>query len=100
MEVKLTEKEFDVIIEALDNLPNKGDAGKLIGKLFAASLCRDNEEAKQKMEIEMANQELKEEAEKKERKRVSFIIIGKLYMMKDKIVEPPVPFDIQMMTKN
>ena len=87
MEVKLTEQEFDVIIEALDNLPSKGDAGKLIGKLLAASLCRDNEEAKQKMEIEIANQELKEEAEKKERKKLVGIITGKLYMMKDNIVE-------------
>lgn len=100
MEVKLTEQEFDVIIEALDNLPNKGDAVKLITKLLATSLCKGNEEAKQKMEIDMANQELKDEAEKKERKRVSSIITGKLYMMKDKIVEPPVPFNIQEMTKN
>lgn len=87
MEVKLTEQEFDVIIEALDNLPSKGDAGKLIGKLLAASLCKGDEEAKQKMEIEIANQELKEEAEKKERKKLVGIITGKLYMMKDNIVE-------------
>ena len=87
MEVKLTEKEFEVIIEALDYLPSKGDAGKLIGKLLAASLCRDNEEAKQKMDIEMANQDLKDEAEKKELKKQSSIIAGKLYMMKDNIVE-------------
>jgi len=87
MDIKLTEKEFDTIIEALDNLPSKGDAGKLIGKLLAASLCRDNEEAKQKMDIEMANQELKEEAEKKDLKKLAGIITGKLYMMKDNIVE-------------
>ena len=87
MEMKLTEKEFDVIIEALENLPNKNDAGKVIGKLLAASLCWDNEEAKQKMEIEMANQELKEQAEKKELKKLSGVITGKLYMMKDNIVE-------------
>ena len=83
----MTEKEFEVIIEALDYLPSKGDAGKLIGKLLAASLCRDNEEAKQKMDIEMANQDLKDEAEKKELKKQSSIIAGKLYMMKDNIVE-------------
>ncbi|MBQ8521398.1 MAG: hypothetical protein IJ456_08510 [Bacteroides sp.] len=99
MEVKLTEQEFDVIIEALDNLPNKGDAGKLIAKMLATSLCKGDEEAKKKMEIDMANQELKEEAERKERKRVPSIIIGKLYMMKDNIVEPPVPFNIQEMTR-
>lgn len=85
--MKLTEKEFEVIIEALENLPNKGDVGRLMAKILTTSLCKDDEEAKQKLEVDMANQELKEEAEKKERKKLAGIITGKLYMMKDNIVE-------------
>lgn len=35
--MKLTEKEFDTIIEALEQLPNKSQDGKLASKLMARS---------------------------------------------------------------
>lgn len=98
--MKLTEKEFDVIIEALEQLPNKPQDGKLGAKLLARLLLKDNEEGMQKFEDGFAIQELKEKAERKACKKKCSVITGKLYMMKDKIVEPPVPFNIQEMTKN
>lgn len=87
MEVKLTEKEFDVIIEALENLPNKPQDGKLGVKLLANIMLRDSEEHMQKFNDELAVQELKEEAERKACKKKCGIITGKLYMMKEQIVE-------------
>ena len=87
MEVKLTEKEFDVIIEALEQLPNKPQDGKLGIKLLGNIMLRDSEEHMQKFNDELALQELKEEAERKECKKKCSIITGKLYMMKDNIVE-------------
>lgn len=87
MEVKLTEKEFDVIIEALEQLPNKAQDGKLGVKLLANIMLRDSEEHMQKFNDELAVQELKEEAERKDCKKKCGIITGKLYMMKDNIVE-------------
>ena len=87
MEVKLTEKEFDVIIEALENLPNKPQDGKLGAKLMAHLLLKDDEGGMQKFEDNFAIQEMKEEAERKECKKKCGIITGKLYMMKDNIVE-------------
>lgn len=87
MEVKLTEKEFDVIIEALEQLPNKPQGGKLGIKLLANIMLRDSEEHMQKFNDELAVQELKEEAERKDCKKKCSIITGKLYMMKDNIVE-------------
>lgn len=87
MEMKLTEKEFDVIIEALEQLPNKPQDGKLGVKLLANIMLRDSEEHMQKFNDELAVQELKEEAERKECKKKCGIITGKLYMMKDNIVE-------------
>lgn len=85
--MKLTENEFETLIEALENLPSKGDAGRLLSRLVAHSFCRDNEEDKQKLDTEIAKQELKEEEKKKELKKQTGIIVGKLYMMKDDIVE-------------
>lgn len=87
MNIKMTEKEFEVIIEALEQLPNKPQDGKLGVRLMAHLLLKDNEEGKQKFEDEFAIQELKEEAERKECKKKCSVITGKLYMMKDNIVE-------------
>lgn len=98
MEVKLTEKEFEVIIEALENLPNKNDAESIFSCLTASLLCRDDE-SERKIEEKMEEMNQRREAEKKELKKQSSIITGKLYMMKDNIVEPPVPFNIQEMTR-
>ena len=83
----MTEKEFDVIIEALEQLPNKPQDGKLRIKFLGHIMFRDSEEHMQKFNDELAVQELKEEVERKECKKKCGIITGKLYMMKDNIVE-------------
>lgn len=54
---------------------------------MAKFLLHGSEEHMQKFEDECAVQELKEEAERKECKKKCGIITGKLYMMKDNIVE-------------
>ena len=84
--MKLTEKEFDMLIEALEQLPNKSGDGKLATRLMAKMLLGDDKEAMEKAENEFAIQEMKEEAERKEKKKCG-IITGKLYMMKEQIVE-------------
>lgn len=86
MEMKLTEKEFEVIIEALENLPNKNDAGSIVSQLTASLLCRDDE-SKQKIEEKIEEMNQRRETEKKELKKQAGIISGKLYMMKEQIVE-------------
>ena len=85
--MKLTEKEFDMIIEALEKLPNQSQDGKLGLKLMARMMLKDDEEAWKKAEDEFTLQDMKEEAERKENKKKCGIILGKLYMMKDLIVE-------------
>lgn len=60
--MKLTEKEFDVIIEALEQLPNKPQDGKLAARLLSKIVFRDNEEAMQEVEDSFAIKELEEEA--------------------------------------
>ena len=85
--MKLTDKEFDTIIEALEQLPNKPQDGKLAAKLMARMLLKDDEEALRKAEEELAIQELKEEAERKALKKRIGILTGKLYLIKDELVE-------------
>ena len=85
--MKLTEKEFDMIIEALEQLPNKPQDGKLGVKILAKMMLGDDEEAMQKFEDDCTLQDMKEEAERKETKKKCGIISGKLYMMREPIVE-------------
>lgn len=87
--MKLTEKEFDTIIEALEQLPNKSLDGKLASRLMAKMFFRNDEESMRKAEEELAIQEQKEEAELKALKKRIGILTGKLYMIKDEIVEQP-----------
>lgn len=85
--MKLTEKEFDTIIEALEQLPNKSLDGKLASRLMAKMFFRNDKESMRKAEEELAIQEQKEEAELKALKKRIGILTGKLYMIKDEIVE-------------
>lgn len=85
--MRLTEKEFDTIIEALEQLPNKSQDGKLASILLAKMFFKDDKEAMRKAEEELAIQEQKEEAELKALKKRIGILTGKLYMIKDEIVE-------------
>ena len=87
--MKLTEKEFDTIIEALEQLPNNSQYGNLVSKLMTRLIFRNDEEAMRKAEEELAIQELKEEADRKALKKRIGILTGKLYMIKDEIVEQP-----------
>lgn len=85
--MKLTEKEFDTIIEALDHLPNKNVANGILAKLTAVMLTKHDEEGRAKIEAEIEEMDAKEAAEAKEAKKMCSIITGKLYMMKDELVE-------------
>ena len=85
--MKLTKKEFELLVEALENLPHKNMGGKILAKLTAAMLLKDNEEGRAKMEAEIAKMEAEEELQLKEYKMMCSIITGKLYMMKDQLVE-------------
>lgn len=85
--MKLTEKEFELIIEALEYLPHKNTDGKFLAKLTTVMLFKGNEEGRAKAEAEIAKREAEEELKLKEEKKMCSIVTGKLYMMKDQLVE-------------
>ena len=86
--MKLTEKEFETIIEALDKLPSTKTDGKLLSQLIVGTLCKGDEETYQKMQEDLKKKEAEEEEEEERKtKKLVVIIQGKLYMMQNDIVE-------------
>jgi hypothetical protein len=85
--MKLTEKEFDTIIEALEHLPSRNAAANILTRLAVKAFTQKDEHQREKAEAKLAELEDKEFAEAKESKKICGIIAGKLYMMKEKLVE-------------
>ena len=85
--MKLTEKEFDTIIEALEHLPSRNAAANILTRLAVKAYTREDEHQREEAEAKLAELEEKERAEAKESKKICGIIPGKLYMMKEKLVE-------------
>lgn len=85
--MKLTEKEFDTIIEALEKLPSERVDGKLFSRMMCSIVAQGDEAKAQEMLDSLAVKELEEEVQCKAIKKICSIIAGKLYMMKDEIVE-------------
>jgi hypothetical protein len=48
-EIGFTRLDFDLLNEALDNLPNKGSTGKMLTQLMVSALVKDES---QKLEME------------------------------------------------
>lgn len=85
--MKLSEKEFDLVIEALEQLPSRSSDGNLMRRLMIDITTRGNEEAHQEAMDQLSIQEMKEEADRRLKKKAVGILIGKLYSMKDDFVE-------------
>ena len=85
--MKLTEKEFETLIEALEQLPSKNMGSNLLMKLTVSAMFSSDEEARAKAEEELAKRQAEEELQQKEVKKACFVIAGKLSLMKDVIVE-------------
>lgn len=79
--LNLTSKDFDLMVAGLDELPNKGIVGDMMGAMLGSMLAKDDESREReikKRELEMkkkedANAFLKEEIK---------ILQGKLLMLK------------------
>lgn len=81
-ELQLTEQDFDLIIAGLNELPNKGFAGLMMGAMLKGIMTKDDPEAKAKYEMEQKAEQLKVEREKKELDENISVLKGKLIMLK------------------
>lgn len=81
-DLKLTEKDFQLLVDALDFLPEKGATGEIVGDLLM-SMVTDNEPGrKEKMEAKMTEIKRKRIAEAAELKEDAKILAGKLLLFK------------------
>lgn len=80
--LNLTEKDFDLLVEGLDSLPEKGMAGELMGDLLGAMLSKDDSEGKNKFQLEREKKQREKEIRQREMKEDIKILQGKLLMLK------------------
>ncbi len=78
----LTNKEVDVLIDALTAWESKDLAGDLMSSLFTSILTKDDPESKAKMEAKEEERRLKSERETRERKEQSMLLKAKLIQIK------------------
>ena len=86
-QLNLTEKDFDLIVEGLDTLPEKGIAGELMGGLFEAILTKDDPTIKDKWQIEREKRQREREVKNRMLKEDIKILQGKLLMLKRYLIE-------------
>ena len=80
--LNLTSDDFKMLIDGLDALSERGAAGEMMGELLMASLMKDDEEAKSKMEKEREERREKQKREKEQIHENVRILQGKLLMFK------------------
>lgn len=80
--VNLTEKDFDLMVEALDNLPNANAAGDLFGLLLTSLVTHDDPEAKIKIQAERERTKKEAEYQKKILTEEVRLLQGKLIAVK------------------
>lgn len=80
--LELTEQDFQLLVDGLDALPEKGLAGEMLGDLFIGMLAKDTPEAQDKIKLEREAKHKKLEASKQQMKEDVRILQGKLLMLK------------------
>lgn len=85
--LNLTERDFELIINGLEELPNKNQVGELLGDLMLGMVSKDDPEAhakiKREREERMRNAKKERDMEKEDIK----ILQGKLLMLKRYLIE-------------
>lgn len=79
--LNLTEDDFRMLNEALENLPNKNTAGELMGELLISALMKDGEEGKEKLVKEREARMKKAQKEKELIVENIRILQGKVLML-------------------
>lgn len=79
--LNLTEKDFQLLIDGLDELPNKGFGGEVLSALFMSAVAKDDE-SREKLMNEQKKKDLVRQKEKDLLKEEIRILQGKLLMLK------------------
>ena len=91
MEIKnleLTDRDFQLLIDGLDELPNRGQAGEMMVDLFAGIMSKDADQNQiSEYERKRNVERLKREREKESLKEDIKILQGKLLMFKRFLIQ-------------
>ena len=85
--LNLTERDFELIIDGLDQLPNKNAVGEMMGDLMLGLFAKDDPIAIQKMKDESQKRKDKQKREVDIMKEDIKILQGKLLMLKRYLIE-------------
>ena len=80
-EIQFTEQDFNLLVEGLEHLPEKGMAGNLMIDILGMALIKDDGE-REKMELKRETKRRKEEAAKEILQEDIRILQGKLLRLK------------------
>lgn len=82
----LTRKEIDTLIDALEAWEAKDMGEEIMMTVLGAMFCKDDPEAKAKMETEQNERREKVEMEGRERKETSLMLRAKLIQLKQNML--------------
>jgi hypothetical protein len=85
--LELTEKDFDLLVEGLDALPEKGAAGEMFGDLLFSVLSKDDPISNEKIKNERNLERAEKERKKIDMKDDIKILQGKLLMLKRYLIQ-------------
>lgn len=85
--LNLTEKDFDLLVDGLDSLPEKGMAGEFVGELFGSMMTKDDPDSRNKLQMEREKRQREREERNKTMKEDIKILQGKLLMLKRYLIQ-------------
>lgn len=85
--LNLTERDFQLMVDGLDCLPNKNMAGEMMGDLLIGLIAKDDDEAQEKFKRERELDRAKRQREKDGMVEDIKILQGKLLMLKRYLIE-------------
>lgn len=84
MATEITRQEYDVLLEAMEAWEAKGMAGRVMGSMMSAMLCRSDEE-RAAVEEKLRQEEQREKEEQRQRKERSVMLRAKLISLRDSL---------------
>jgi hypothetical protein len=85
--LNLTERDFELIIDGLEELPNKNAIGEMMGDLLLGVVSKDDPEAHAKIKLEREARIRNQRKEQSMMKEDIKILQGKLLMLKRYLIE-------------
>lgn len=83
--INFNEEDLRLILEALQNLPDKYDMSMLLSEMLTGVVC-NNENDKKELEVKLAEKKADIKARKEELKLKSIMVQAKILMLKELLI--------------